>query len=143
MQRRSVFKFIVMFLTLAVVTMSLPVSARGDIYVANFNPNASNQYTIGEYTNSGATVNASLIASGLSLPNGLALSGSDLFVSNYLGSGGASGSIGNYSTSGATENATLVSGLDFPIGMAVSGSNLFVANSASGVIGEYTTSGKL
>lgn len=37
--------------------------------------------TIGEYTTSGATVNASLI-SGLGSPNGLAISVSDLFVAN-------------------------------------------------------------
>ena len=37
--------------------------------------------TIGEYTTSGATVNAALI-SGLNDPHGIAVSGSDLFVTN-------------------------------------------------------------
>ena len=38
--------------------------------------------TIGEYTTSGATVNASLV-SGLNYPYGIAVSGSNLFVTNY------------------------------------------------------------
>ena len=50
-------------------------AARGDIiFVTNFGND-----TIGEYTTSGTTVNASLI-SGLSSPEGIAVSGSDLFV---------------------------------------------------------------
>ena len=40
--------------------------------------------TIGEYTTSGATVNAALI-SGLNAPIGIAVSGSDLFVTNNFG----------------------------------------------------------
>jgi len=91
--------------------------------------------TIGEYTTSGATVNASLI-SGLTGPDGIAVSGSDLFVVNLL-----DGTIGEYTTSGATVNAALISGLSFPEGIAVSGSDLFVANTGSGTIGAYTTSG--
>jgi len=38
-------------------------------------------------------------------------------------------------------NAALISGLDEPFGIAVSGSDLFVTNTATGTIGEYTTSG--
>ena len=51
--------------------------------------------TIGEYTTTGATVNAALV-SGLSNPMGIAVSGSNLFVTNY-----GSGTIGEYTTSGA------------------------------------------
>jgi hypothetical protein len=70
---------------------------------------------IGEYTTSGATVNAALI-SGLNFPIGIALSGSDLFVTNA-----SSGTVGEYTTSGATVNSALLSGLDSPQGIAISG----------------------
>jgi hypothetical protein len=60
--------------------------------------------TIGEYTTSGATVNAALI-SGLNSPTAIAVSGSDLFVVNA-----GSGTIGEYTTSGATVATALISG---------------------------------
>ncbi len=104
--------------------------AQADIYVTNYGGN-----TIGEYTNSGTVVNASLI-SGLSSPWGIAVSGSDIFVANN-----GSNTIGEYTTSGAVVNASLISGLNSPTGIAVSGSDIFVTNYVSGTIGEYTTSG--
>jgi hypothetical protein len=52
--------------------------------------------TIGEYTTSGATVNAALI-SGLNAPEAIAASGSNLFVASI----GNSGAVGAYTTSGA------------------------------------------
>ena len=82
--------------------------------------------TIGEYTTAGAPVNPALI-SGLSGPNGIAVSGSDLFVVNQT-----LGTIGEYTTSGATVNPTLISGLSLPYGIAVSGSDLFVSDSNNG-----------
>ncbi|HUA65398.1 MAG TPA: hypothetical protein VME24_06095 [Alphaproteobacteria bacterium] len=91
--------------------------------------------TIGEYTTTGATVNASLI-SGLNQPFGIAISGNDLFVANPT-----LDTIGEYTTAGATVNASLISGLDEPYSIAISGNNLFVANYDSGTIGEYTLSG--
>jgi uncharacterized delta-60 repeat protein len=91
--------------------------------------------TIGEYTPSGATVNAALI-SGLGTPEGITAVGSDLFVVNQ-----ATDSIGEYTTSGATVNASLISGLAKPIGIAASGSDLFVTNRTTDTVGEYTTSG--
>jgi len=109
----------------------MPTTARGD----NIFVTSEGNGTIGEYTTSGATINAALI-SGLSNPAFFAVSGSNLFVTNT-----ASGTIGEYTTSGATLNASLITGLDDPFGIAVSGSNLFVTNTASGTIGEYTTSG--
>jgi hypothetical protein len=69
--------------------------------------------TIGEYTTSGATVNASLV-SGLNVPLGLAQSGSNLFVAEL-----GNGTIGEYTTSGATVNASLITGLDSPFGIVV------------------------
>ena len=113
------------------VAFSSATARGGDIYVAGWGG------TIGEYTTSGAVVNASLVSGLDSLP-GIAVSGSNLFVTSW---GLSSGTIGEYTTSGAVVNASLVSGLSDPWGIAVSGSNLFVANWGSGTIGEYTTSG--
>src|SRR5947207_3157169 len=102
--------------------------ARGQIFVAN-----SGSATIGEYdNNSGGTVNTSLV-SGLSSPNGIALSGANLLVANNT-----AGTIGVYNaTTGATVNASLVSGLSGPNGIALSGANLLVANNTAGTIGVY------
>jgi len=86
--------------------------------------------TIGEYTTSGATVNAALV-SGLNDPLGIAVSGGNLFVGNA-----GNCTIGEYTTSGTTVNVALVSGLNQPSGIAVSGGNLFVTN-GPGTIGEY------
>jgi hypothetical protein len=105
------------------------------LFVTNTHGGGTGDGTIGEYTTSGATVNATLVT-GLSEPAGIAVSGPDIFVVND-----GSGSIGEYTTSGSTVNASLVSGLSEPVGIAMSGSDLFVANQESGTIGEYTTSG--
>src|SRR5450759_474808 len=112
-------------------------AAHAQIFVVNTSAD-----TIGEYTNSGATVNASLV-SGLSVPWGIAVSGSNLFVTNQFNSQMADGTIGEYNAiTGAAVNASLVSGLNEPLGIAVSGSNLFVTNgyggtTGAGTIGEY------
>lgn len=80
----------------------IAVDNEGDIFVVN-----TGNGTVGEYTASGAVVNASLI-SGLDGPIGIALDGNgDLFVANA-----ASGTIGEYTTSGQTVNASLISSLD-------------------------------
>jgi hypothetical protein len=100
-----------------------------DLFVANAGG------TIGEYTTSGSTVNASLIT-GLSQPFGLAISGNDLYVVNYN-----NGAISEYMTSGLTINSSLITGLSDPRGLAISGNDLFVANWGNNTIGEYTTSG--
>ena len=101
------------------------------MFVLNQNTN-----TIGEYTTSGTTVNASLVT-GLSFPQGIAVSGGDLFVENFVG-----GTVGEYNaTTGAVINAALVTGLINPYGIAVSGGDLFVANYYNATVGEYTTSG--
>src|SRR5208283_2700526 len=105
---------------LAVLSLVVGENAWGDIYVTN---EGNGQYTgtIGEYTNSGAVINASLV-SGLGEPIGIAVSGPNLFVANRY-----AGTIGEYNaTTGAVVNASLVSGLSEPYGIAVSGSNLFV-----------------
>jgi Ca2+-binding RTX toxin-like protein len=91
--------------------------------------------TIGEYSASGAPINASLI-SGLSYPEGIAVSGSDLFVVSA-----GLGTIAEYTTDGTPVNTSLVSGLSGADAIAVSGSDLFVVNEGGGYNGEYTTSG--
>ncbi len=90
---------------------------------------------IGEYTTSGAAVNASLIT-GLSEPVGIAVSGGNVFVGNQ-----SSGTVGEYTTSGAVVNASLITGLTDPDGIMVSGGDIFVGNGDA--ISEYTTSGAL
>ena len=111
---------------------SAPARA-ADIYVTN--DISSDSSTIGEYTASGATVNASLVT-GLNFPFGIAAAGGDLFVANE-----GIGTIGEYTTSGATVNAALITVPGNAYGIAVSGGNLFTANGEPNMIGEYTTSG--
>src|SRR5262245_44869444 len=87
--------------------------------------------TVGEYTTSGTTINASLI-SGLNSPVGLATVGGSLFVSSFNNGNTGAGTIGVYTTSGTTVNGSLVSGLNQPAGTAVAGGLLYVANFNSG-----------
>ena len=92
--------------------------------------------TLGGYTTSGATVNASLI-SGLGYPgapglDGVAVSGNDLFLANYAGGGSGAGFVGEYATSGATVNASLITGLTAAYDIAISGDDLFVVNEGVG-----------
>ncbi|MGA2439614.1 MAG: PEP-CTERM sorting domain-containing protein [Tepidisphaeraceae bacterium] len=100
-------------------------AARGDVLFVQFSHG-----NIGEYSSSGATLNASLASVPLDWnAESLAVSGSDLFVAG-------NGAVAEYTTSGTLVNASLI-----PIAgaIAVSGSDLFVAN--GGTVGEYTTSG--
>jgi autotransporter-associated beta strand protein len=97
----------------------------GNILVTNNSTGA-----IGEYTASGATINAALV-SGLDEPVGIAVSGSDVFVVNSGGSANQ-GSIGEYTTSGGTVNADLISGLDSPDGIAIA--PIPTASLAAGVL---------
>lgn len=135
------------------VSRNLGPSVRGssiaisgsDLFVATENNSTSpNTGFIGEYTTSGATVNAQLVT-GLNGPQGLAISGSHLFVVNYY-----SATIGDYTTAGVVVKTTLIKGtpsvLDNPTMMAASGTDLFITNytnsvSSSNAIAEYTTSG--
>jgi hypothetical protein len=83
--------------------------SEGNLFVVtNFNGG-----TIGKYTTSGATVNATLV-SGLGVPVGIAVSEGNLFVTEFYGN-----TIGEYTTSGATVNAALVSGVVSPNFIAV------------------------
>jgi hypothetical protein len=98
-------------------------------------------YTVNEYTTSGAVVAAPFVTS-LGLPPGsppsapyaLAVSGSNLYIANLSAS-----SVGEYTTSGAVVNASLITGLGGVQSIAASGSDLFVP--ANDAVGEYTLAG--
>ena len=93
--------------------------------------------TIGEYTTSGQTVNASLIT-GIFRPSGIAVSGGVIYVT----SGDTVGAkIETYSISDQLLNPALVTGLNIPTDMAVDGTSLFVMNNGNGTVGDYTTAG--
>ena len=98
-------------ITVAVNTgpLSLACDGNGHLFVA------CNDNTIGEYTTSGVTLNASLISSGLDQPYGIALDeNGHIFAANQR-----SGAISEYTTTGVTINATLITGLDEPLGLVV------------------------
>jgi hypothetical protein len=115
-------------------------AARADeIFVTNYGTG-----TVGAYTTSGATVNASLISGSPGNasvcgaapcgPIGIAVSGSNLFVL-----AGPGFTVGEYTTAGAAVNPDLINVADPPAGIAASGSNLYVADGFD--IDEYTSSG--
>jgi hypothetical protein len=112
------------------VVLAATIQAENLIYVANLE-----NTTIGEYTDSGSTVNASLF-SGLDAPTGVAISGNELFVATFAGD-----TINEYTTNGSTVGAPLITGLNYPALLAISSNDLFVANYQGGSVGEYTTSG--
>jgi hypothetical protein len=89
---------------------------------------------VGEYTTSGATVNASLFSIYPYQIYGIAVSGGDIFVTTQHNT------IAEYTTSGTLVNASLVSGVSAGY-IAVSGGDIFVTIGNS--IAEYTTAGAL
>lgn len=103
----------------------------GNLFFVNGKANVG---TIGEYSTSGATVNAALIV-GFKSPRGIAASGSNLFVADT-----DSFTIGEYTTSGATVNPSLITGV-YSQHIAVFGSNLFVSDDNVNTVSEYTTAG--
>lgn len=124
-----------MWLALLIALCVEPCGAQADIFVTNVGNGTVGSGTIGEYALSGAKVKSALIT-GLSGPQGIAISGSYLFVANYL-----TNTIGEYTLTGDTVNAALITGLNGlngPRGIAVSGSDVFVANYSNGTIGKYT-----
>jgi len=108
---------------------AMPRSARAQVYVSQvFNGG------VGKYNaTTGAVINANFVT-GLSQPQGLALSGNNLFVATNNNGG----TVGEYNaTTGATINANFITGLNGPIGLALSGNHLFVTNQFTGTVGEY------
>ena len=131
---------IALLILFAGILPALPEQALGNLFVAVqgsfFEPGH-----IGEYTNSGATINASLIT-GLPASEGIyqiTVSDGFIYVANLR-----LGTIGKYTTSGATINPALISGLDGPFDVKVSGGFVYVAEAPSfgkGRVGKYTTLG--
>ena len=128
--QKSVASFLLGVVAAAGVWCAVPATALGDeLFVTNYADanNDLNSGTVGAYTTSGATVNASLVT-GLGGAGGIAVSGGDLFVGSF-----ANGTIGEYdATTGATINASLITGLIDPIGIVVSGGNLFIGSTNGG-----------
>ncbi len=117
-------------ITIVLVTLTIPVS--GQIYVAS----SAGGY-VGEYTTSGATVNASLI-SGLGYPWGMTWDGNaNLYVAQE-----GSRTVGKYNLSGGIVNSSLISVPGDPMGVALDGAgHVFVYDGLLNTVGEYTTSG--
>ena len=96
------------------------------IYVSDLNGSK-----VGIYNGvTGSSLNTNFL-SGVSLPSGIAITGSNLYVLNQgiYRPNQSNGSIGLYNAStGAAINTSLISGLNSPRGIAVSDSNLYVAN---------------
>ncbi|MBV9482934.1 MAG: hypothetical protein JO249_19660, partial [Acidobacteria bacterium] len=85
-------------------------AARADsLFVVNFG-----SATVGEYTTSGATVNAALISDSTLGIDAIAVSESNLFT---VQAGPCS--IGEYTTLGALVNSSLISGLNSPVAIAI------------------------
>ena len=112
---------------------SVPAPARSDnIYIATPLNSA-----VGEFTTSGATVNAMLVP-GQSIPYDVEVVGNDLYVVNFNNGAAGAGSIGKYNaTTGAVINASFITGLNGPVSIAVSGNDLYVSNQVSGSVGKY------
>lgn len=125
-------------LVLCAACWDMPQNALAQIYVAN--NGGGNDGIIGEYTISGATINASLV-SDLNLPYGLAISGGNLYEAN------AAGTIGEYNlATGAAINPALITPVvTSTVGIAISGGDIFVAGANNVIgdnnVGEYTISG--
>ncbi len=115
---------------LAAASMLAPNSARGQIFVTNWQNNS-----VGEYGLDGTPINPALIT-GLNGANGIAVAGSDVFVVNS--GNGADGYVSEYTTAGDVVNPYLITGLSDPQGIAISGSQIFVTNGGCGEVGEYT-----
>ncbi len=123
-------KISILALVMSVGPALLSATVRGqDIFVTT----ASN--TIGEYTTSGGTVNASLVP-GMSRATGVVVSGSDLFITN------SPTTIGEYTMSGAVVNASLLSsGFYYGDWFALAGPDFLVSSWSYNWISEYTASG--
>jgi hypothetical protein len=130
------------------INIALVPSVYGPIVVQGgdlFTVDLTRPPSIGQYTNSGSPVNASLFsfATGRQI-NGMAAGGDDLFFSYVLGPpiNGVEGAlnVAEYVRSTNTINDPFISGSGGAIGLAVDGDDLFLANSG-GFVSEYSTSG--
>jgi len=134
MQFDSVFTSPVAILVAVAAILVLPGIGRGDvIFESNVGNIGAGHGTVGEYTTTGAVVNAAIIT-GLTHPIFMAASGNDLFITDY-----DDGIVSEYTTSGVKVNAALVTG--GAEGITISGDHMFVSYNTT--VREYTTSGTL
>ena len=117
-------------LALGVLASALANRAGAYVYVTN-----ESGGTIGEYTTSGATVNASLI-SGLNRRPGWRSR-----AQTSTSSAPVATRSGSTPRAAPPSTRNLVNGLKEPVGLALEGSNLYVTNYLSNTLGEYTTDG--
>src|SRR5260370_22995615 len=94
---------------------AMPGTARAQIFVTSNVVDGKD--TVGEYTTSGATVNAALL-SALGFPTGIAVSGGNLFVASLN-----NGTIGEYTTSAPSRIPALLSAPSMRHGISDAGGN--------------------
>jgi len=110
----------------------------GNVYVSNLNGN-----TIGKYSSTGATINASYIT-GLNMPNGIAFdSTGNLYVANLYAGSASNNTVSKYSSTGAIINASFISGLTSPCAIAFDSlGNLYITSyTLNGTVGKYSSTG--
>ena len=138
LSRQTFFAFLICFA--GVVLLTIPETARAQIFALN------NDGSVGAYATTGATENNALVT-GISTPiGGIAAFGTNLFIAHGYDT------ISEYTTAGILVNDTLITGLFNPTGIAISddGANLFVTNyftdtihnGFTGIIGKYSTTGE-
>lgn len=104
-------------------------TANGQLLVGNGN-------SIAAYNFDGTLINPTFIT-GVTNPQGIAVSGSNIFVGNQT----APGTIAEYNLDGTAVNTSLISGVN-PAGIAINGTNIYVANAgAYATVGEYNLDG--
>ena len=117
----------------------MPVSARAQLYVSQLGNGSNNNGSVGEYDAAGHAINASFIT-GLTDPNGLALSGDNLKL--FVAITGTN-TVAEYDATMGTFNTNLITpGLNEPVGLALSGDDLFVTSFLGGTVGEYNFTAK-
>jgi hypothetical protein len=119
------------------------------LFVASWGSNEGLKFVsnVGEYTLSGAPIDADLITFRQGIAGALAVSGSNIYVENNLSGDGAVGigTIGLYTTGGELVNPAFITGVTDPYAIALTDEAIFVGNGAiiSGTLGKYTFSGEV
>jgi hypothetical protein len=95
-------------------------------------------FVIMKYSTDGSLVHGSFITSpNVTMPQGLAASGSYLYVASFGGN-----KVGKFNAdTGAVVDANLITGLGGPWAIAIDGSTLYVSLFNSGKVGKYMTDG--
>ena len=122
------------------------VISKDNLFVASWGSDNGLTYqsTVGEYTLSGAPVDADLITFGHGIATALAVTNSNIYVRKTVtGEQLELDKIAQYTTSGRLIDPAFITGVTDPNAIAVSGRDIFIANGSigGGGIGKYTTSG--